>query len=313
MFLYRIDAFYTADAPQFWHWLQALFFGICGLILLFILQQQLGQMPGIDLLQGYGLFFILGLLAALIANVTGAGGGIIFLPAFLVLGLSSEEALASSFAIQCFGMTSGMLSWLKTRAESNIKHTDVYVTEKISLLRLTTVISIGSISGLWFCQYFSISPPFHIHSLFSGFSLLLGLSILIKSRFKSLNNRTISVMNFRKHCLVFVLALFGGMLTSWLSIGIGELIALLLLLMGFSIRTSIFVAVCSSALTVLAALPYYLDSSLVQWPIVLFAASGALIGGAIAGPLTMKLNTDKIIHIFAIWILLSALLYMLLA
>ncbi|NQY65740.1 MAG: sulfite exporter TauE/SafE family protein [Alteromonadaceae bacterium] len=312
MFLCRIDVFFTADEPQLCQWLQTLFFGICGLLLLLTLQQQLVQMPGTALLQGYGLFFILGLLAAIIANITGAGGGIVFLPAFLVLGLSSEEALATSFAIQCFGMTSGMLSWMKTRAESKIKHTAVDASQNISLRRLIAVISIGSIAGLWLCQYFSIPSPFHIHSLFSGFSLLLGLSLLLKSRFKSLENTTISVINFRGYCLVFVFAIIGGMLTNWLSIGIGELIALLLLLIGFSIRTSIFVAVCSSAFTVLAALPYYLDSSLVQWPIVLFAASGALIGGAIAGPLALRLNTDKIKQIFAIWILLSALLYWLL-
>ena len=63
-------------------------------------------------LKNYYHFLILGLIGAIVANSTGAGGGIVFIPAFTALGVSGLSALGTSLAIQCFGMTAGALSWL---------------------------------------------------------------------------------------------------------------------------------------------------------------------------------------------------------
>ena len=57
-------------------------------------------------------YFFIGIFAAVVANSTGAGGGIVFIPAFMKLGMSATESLATSIAIQCFGMTSGALAWI---------------------------------------------------------------------------------------------------------------------------------------------------------------------------------------------------------
>ena len=59
------------------------------------------------ILQEYGAFVLLGLAGAIFANSTGAGGGVIFVPIFNQLQLSSDQIVATSFAIQCFGMVAG--------------------------------------------------------------------------------------------------------------------------------------------------------------------------------------------------------------
>ncbi|MBX2849776.1 MAG: TSUP family transporter, partial [Acidiferrobacterales bacterium] len=59
----------------------------------------------------YWYFFILALFGAIVANATGAGGGVVFVPAFSILGIADQSIIATSFAIQCFGMTAGMIAW----------------------------------------------------------------------------------------------------------------------------------------------------------------------------------------------------------
>ena len=57
-------------------------------------------------------FFFLGIGGAIAANSTGAGGGVVFVPSFDALGMAIDEVIATSFAIQCFGMSVGSISWL---------------------------------------------------------------------------------------------------------------------------------------------------------------------------------------------------------
>ena len=92
----------------------------------------------------YALFSLLGVLGAIFANSTGAGGGVIFIPAFNELNFTEMQAIGTSFAIQCFGMTAGGLTWWYH-----------YKTEKRELRlwqgfkRILAITSIASIFGLW--------------------------------------------------------------------------------------------------------------------------------------------------------------------
>ena len=65
----------------------------------------------LSLLFDYGGFVFLGLLGAIFANATGAGGGVVFIPFFNQLEFSSVTSIATSFAIQCCGMTAGAITW----------------------------------------------------------------------------------------------------------------------------------------------------------------------------------------------------------
>ncbi len=59
---------------------------------------------------------IVGILGAIIANASGTGGGVVFIPVFSLLsadaslGLTSTGILAASFLIQSFGMSMGSLT-----------------------------------------------------------------------------------------------------------------------------------------------------------------------------------------------------------
>mgnify|MGYP001800979368 CR=1 FL=1 len=79
-----------------------------------------------EVLTGLWFFFPVGIMGAIIANATGTGGGVVFVPIFTALQdgtipipdavlqiatLKPEESVAVSFTIQCFGMSVGALTW----------------------------------------------------------------------------------------------------------------------------------------------------------------------------------------------------------
>ena len=103
----------------------------------------------------FGHFFPLGLIGAIAANSTGAGGGIVFIPAFTSLGIEGNNALGTSLAIQCFGMTAGSISWLLSiHRHQHGGENAIQLTH-----RLLIISGIASISGMLIAQYFL--PPQH--------------------------------------------------------------------------------------------------------------------------------------------------------
>ncbi|WP_259366763.1 sulfite exporter TauE/SafE family protein [Colwellia sp. BRX8-7] len=65
----------------------------------------------IEDIREYGVFSFIGLLGGIFANSTGAGGGVVFIPLFNQLNFTEQQSIATSFAIQCFGMTAGAFTW----------------------------------------------------------------------------------------------------------------------------------------------------------------------------------------------------------
>ncbi len=325
--------------PQFAYCLLCLF----AVILISISTGRFYELPSLSF--QYGHYFLIGLVAAIIANTTGAGGGIVFFPAFILMGVRPEQALATSFAIQCFGMSGGALAWRYRLSTQSAQ--DFNAREFFHLLFLSSSFCLLT---LWMTQYFFPNPPFSVHGLFSIFSIFVGLALFVriygvKKRTSKLlqyahtsmeNAHTLNLLprsvtrDFHGHCqevetygsplvlltrrwrvaLVIMTSIVGGVITAWLSIGVGELLGVLLIALGYSVSFSIALAVTVSALTVLAATPYYLFVN--QWihiDILIFAAPAAAIGGSTAAWLATKLEPQTLKTFVAGWIVLSGTLY----
>ena len=93
------------------------------------------------------------------------------------------------------------------------------------------------------------------------------------------------------------------MLTAWISVGVGEILAVFLLLRGYSIVVAVASAVCLSALTVLAGIPWHIIQHNIIIEILIFAAPGALIGGFIARYIAIWMSPQKLKLFISIWIL----------
>ena len=255
-----------------------------------------------------GHFFFIGLLAATVANATGAGGGVVFLPAFMSLGLSPTESVATSFAIQCFGMTSGALAWM-TLARREMP---VFLEQWQHFNTTLIVCSFSSLAGLLGAQWLSFAPFHSVHLVFAFFSIFVALLILYRTfAFKNKTQGRTKGLNVIEWIALILTCLIGGVITAWISVGVGELIAVLLLLYGFRVQFAIAVAVCVTSISVFGAIIFHLQvSQAINSDVLLFAAPAALIGGALARPLATVLGNIRLKLLMAGWLIISAVAYM---
>lgn len=255
-------------------------------------------------LSDYGGFAFLGILGAVFANSTGAGGGVIFVPFFNQLNFDANTTVATSFAIQCCGMTAGAIAWWVFYRKNHKENLDW--SHLSQALKLTIPFSIFGIvigQGIQFANN-GVGPAEQLHLVFGGFSILLSLTIfasiplLKKSTFRQELLSLDSV-------LLPTIAVLGGLVTAYLSIGVGELVAVYLIMRRFNVTFSIAVAVILSAFTVWSAIIFHLIvTEAIYWPVVLFAGAGAIIGGTFAKYLVLYFSPRNLKIFFAAWVFL---------
>jgi len=252
----------------------------------------------LNLLFGNAAFSLLGVLGAIFANATGAGGGVVFIPMFEKLAFTPEQSVATSFAIQCFGMTAGAISW-----SLHYKHTKQELRLWRGFKSIILIATLASVTGLWSIYAFDQHSPHSLHQNFSWFSLVLGLFIVV-TLFWVKPHRERSKVSRVDWIAIIILSMFGGMITAWLSVGVGELLAIYLILRRYDVTMSVAVAVVVSAFTVWAGIwQHTLIEFNVVWPVVIFAGPGAVIGGIAAKYLVSYLSARKLKLFFAFWLL----------
>ena len=153
-------------------------------------------------------------------------------------------------------------------------------------------------------QYLLPAPAFPVSTLFKYVSIVFGIILLIVNLRRNPHRHTRYHIRKMDIALIVITCFIGGTVTSWISVGAGEWIALLLFFLGYPTMVSVCIAVCVSSLTVLAGIPYHLiiaDS--VSLEILLFAAPAAIIGGSIARFFSERLGPMRLKIFFATWIL----------
>lgn len=255
------------------------------------------------LLSEYAGFIFLGVLGAIFANSTGAGGGVVFVPFFNQLALSNQTIIATSFAIQCCGMTAGALAWLKHYRGQH------YHDPQWSMLGRGLLISVPfSIIGILLAQFtfaqFTDAIQVSLHLYFGLFSIALACAIYASIPLMRRTAFGTQLNAIDMFALAFI-AFAGGIITAWLSVGVGELIAVYLILRGFNITLAIALAVILSAFSVWSAIGYHVAvSGQIYWQVVMFAGAGAIVGGMLAKYLVLFFSPVKLKVFFATWVLI---------
>ncbi|MFT6991273.1 MAG: putative membrane protein YfcA [Paraglaciecola sp.] len=258
------------------------------------------------LIQEYLGFAFLGLLGAIFANATGAGGGVVFVPFFNQMDFSVVTSVATSFAIQCCGMTAGAITWWAFYKQNKAKKQPESAQWQplINVLLLTIA---PSLIGLWMVQ---INPEFFAHfsdptSLHTGFGFFsIGLALAIFATVFLLSEQHFNTQLTRYDYMALpAIALIGGGITAWLSIGVGELVAVYLIIRRFNVTFAIAAAVILSAFTVWGGIIFHLFvTQAIYWPVVLFAGAGAIVGGVLAKQLVLYFSAKNLKLFFAGWI-----------
>lgn len=245
----------------------------------------------------------LGVIGAIFANLSGAGGGVVFIPVFSQLGFSEAQSVSTSFAIQCFGMTAGAVTWAM-----HYRHHHRTNPNWQSFVPIVMLTGLLSVAGIWTAQQGGIGAPSSLAHSFAIFSVVLGLSLLaqlylIKAKIDHHNRLQIG-----DYFALVLIGYFGGLITAWLSVGVGELLVLYLIFRGFSTAMAIASAVVVTAITVWSASPIHLaNDSAAVWDVAMYAGPGAIIGGVLAKTLSQMVSTKTLKTILGCWILMMGL------
>lgn len=270
------------------------------------------------------IFFPVGILGAIIANATGTGGGVVFVPIFAALQggiimiapefrafaeLNTFEAVAVSFTIQCFGMSVGAMVW----AHAIFVKGALPWNEKTPPQTLQTLVFTPLFFGI---PALIVTQQFFLRQLdgdvllnwFKIASLILGLFLLVFTwvqRNAPASGRTLFVTRVDIYVLM-VIGIVGGFVTALFSVGIGEFLAIYLLLRRYPTRIAVAVAVWVSVVCVLVGVWFNIQVGFLKPEVALIAIPGAIIGGFIAKFIATGLGSLWLKTLAALWITLSA-------
>lgn len=150
---------------------------------------------------------VIGVIGAIIGNMTAIGGGIVFIPVLMfVYHTDPVSALKLSFVTQAVGMTSGATGWIQ-RGKVPIK-----------LLKWTVP---GLLAGTFLSTFVVHPHSMLVKAVFGPVSFLVGVLMLM---FMSRVGRVEELPRSAMLPLALVSAL-GGTITGWVAIGEGEIIA----------------------------------------------------------------------------------------
>ncbi|MFW2541012.1 sulfite exporter TauE/SafE family protein [Primorskyibacter sp. 2E107] len=259
----------------------------------------LGVSDPASMLAQWGLPFV-GVAGALVANSTGIGGGVVFVPAFDHLGLENEQIVGTSLLIQSFGMSMGALTFLARRRSEGPVPGALASREYRAIVLLAVIPSV--LAGIA-ATHAGLRPDLPLKLIYKAISLLLVVLIIGSTLTRARGNGRFS-LGLDGSMLIF-LGLIGGLFVGWISIGVGELVGVYLLLRGFRTSEAIGLAVLITALCVLALQATHFPGLPADVEFGLMVTLGALPGAFLAPYLLQRVGPARVKGFCAFWILLS--------
>jgi uncharacterized membrane protein YfcA len=246
-----------------------------------------------------------GILGAFVANTTGIGSGIVYVPVFHRLGVPTESLVGTSTFIQCFGMAMGAFTYqigrLKRSSSLDVPSADFY--------RVMGLVAVPACLASWVALTFDVRPAADIGSVFRWISGALGMlmlaSVLIERGNGSTSVSATPVFSAKEAPTLAVIGLIGGLFVAWISIGVGELLAVYLLMRRYSSLDAIGLAVSVSAVNVLWNLMFVGNALPADITLGLCVVPGAMIGGYIARRVVATLGARQMKWFCLTWIFLS--------
>lgn len=235
------------------------------------------------------LAFPVGILIASASTSVGIGGGILWMPFFLiVLKMHPETAVMTSLVIQSAGMGSGSLAYLRTQKTDR----------SLAMLLLFSTIP-GIATGVYVGTRFDSS----LLTLFLGLITLLTafLFVSVNHKYDDIGVDKLELVKTKPYLpFIMLMALASGML----SVSIGEWLVPLMrskwsLKMSTSVATSILVIFGTC---VIGTLFHFFAGHQVDLSVMVWAIPGVLFGGQI-GPRIMAMINERVLKEIFIFLL----------
>ena len=228
----------------------------------------------VDVLSAYGVIVPIAIASAAAANATAVGGGFVFMPLFsLGYGLGGHATLALSLSTQAFGMTSGALGW------------SLASIDRRALLVACATSGAGMLLGT-----LVVTPAEEtIRTAFAWGSLAVAAAMVAM-----LWVPTTGAPRPRTRMddwLFAVACALGGLITAWVAIGIGEVVALWLMFRWrASAGTAIATGVAALAFCSVLGLVCHAALGAVPWIYLAFTAPSVVLGGRLGARLGRRLE-----------------------
>jgi uncharacterized membrane protein YfcA len=254
-------------------------------------------------------FPFIGVLGAIIANTSGTGGGVVYIPVFNILrhegvvDLTRDQIVASAFAIQCFGMVMGALTWTHNIYKAPTPQTGVRERDFWLIIALVMAISAPVMLAT---QRLTAIDPRTVLLWFKGFSIVLGIVLVLTTWTVNRTRPARTKLAPVDIAVLALLSLLGGFVTALFSVGVGELVALYLFIRHYPLNTCTATAVIISAMTVVLGVQHHVFNGTVPWEVVALAAPGALLGGFLARRIAHWLGANRLKSLDGGWIILSS-------
>ena len=254
-----------------------------------------------------------GVIGAIIANTSGTGGGVVFVPVFNalrewdVMTLQPLQVVAVSMGIQSFGMTMGALRWtdrLYHQPPPDALHAYVRVRD---FFTVALAVLLLSLPAMLLTQRYTSLDQNAVLMGYKGFSILLGISLIVSTWTVNLARPERARLERIDLAVLLLLAIPGGILTALFSVGVGELVALYLFIRHYPVLLCTGAACLISSISAIAGSIWHIGAGTVQWEVVLLAAPGAMLGGFLARPIALWLGARRLKTLDGSWIVLSAL------
>ncbi|HWB61454.1 MAG TPA: sulfite exporter TauE/SafE family protein [Chthoniobacteraceae bacterium] len=238
---------------------------------------------------------LIGVAGAVIGNLTAIGGGLVFVPTMIFLySANPVAALKLAFVTQAVGMTSGASGWL-ARGEVPVR-----------LLKWTVVpLLLGSL-----VSSFVYRPnPMLVKGLFGPVTIIAGLLTLYTLDRKG----GLPDLPPKANVWVAVMAFFGGIITGWVAIGEGEIVAAFCML-AYHLNANRALGlgvVLLSINSIFLALLHSLHFGGVPWNWAIFTMLGVLWGGRLGPFVAQWFSMRAAKKVFAVVAVLDGLLILL--
>ncbi len=238
------------------------------------------------LLAANWVYIPVGFCGAILGNISAVGGGIVFIPVIIFLfGLPPVVALKIALASQSWGMTSGAVGWMQ---------------KGVVPLRALTLTVPGLLIGSTISSLVIHPSALLVKLLFGPVSILLGVLTIALSR-KAIESHPLADIPDRAAVPLVIFSLIGGLITGWIAIGEGEIVAALLMLFyRVNVATCIglgvvLLSINSIFLTVIHQ--FFLGG--IPWSIAAFTGLGCVFGARLAPFLSRRSNPFVLKSIFA--------------
>lgn len=220
------------------------------------------------MLAGRWPLILTGFFGALMGNLSAIGGGFVFIPVTIfVFHIAPLIALKIALASQAFGMTTGAIGWLS----------------KTPICKRTFLYALpGLFAGATTSSLLLHPSPQTVKGLFGVVSIILGILVVVSVLTKRQAQKDTIDKNLGP--IVSVVAFIGGLISGWVAIGEGEVVAAFLILVGgVKSRTSIatgvlLLAISSIYLTLLHQ--FFLGG--IPWDYACFTILGCVFGASLA-------------------------------